>query len=155
MPVKSSVRRSAIARPAAVPSTPSAKGGRERSCFGGSSSGRTTDSDSVYLGSNPSPPAKNQGPPQGGPFSLRSNRGNTEGPMRRSGFTPTSSQKKDRVNIDANELEGFRKLAKAYDAFTDGQISKLLAGFRAAMGRPPLADYACVIRLLYKGAPAK
>src|SRR5690606_11355432 len=27
--------------------------------FGGSSSGRTTDSDSVNLGSNPSPPAKN------------------------------------------------------------------------------------------------
>jgi hypothetical protein len=27
---------------------------------GGSSSGRTTDSDSVYLGSNPSPPAKTQ-----------------------------------------------------------------------------------------------
>jgi hypothetical protein len=75
--------------------------------------------------------------------------------MRRSGFTPTSSQKKDRANIDANELEGFRKLAKAYDAVTDGQISKLLAGFRAAMGLPPLADYACVIRLLYKGAPAK
>ena len=29
-----------------------------RLAFGGSSSGRTTDSDSVYLGSNPSPPAK-------------------------------------------------------------------------------------------------
>jgi hypothetical protein len=30
--------------------------------FGGSSSGRTTDSDSVYLGSNPSPPAKLKAP---------------------------------------------------------------------------------------------
>src|SRR5208283_1146124 len=34
-----------------------------RSVFGGSSSGRTTVSDTVYLGSNPSPPAK-QGPPR-------------------------------------------------------------------------------------------
>src|SRR5580692_5090092 len=85
MPVRSSARRSAIARPAAVLSTPSVNadgplccdarsrsqhGSRERSCFGGSSSGRTTDSDSVYLGSNPSPPANNKGPPQGGPFAL-------------------------------------------------------------------------------------
>src|ERR1700683_3403823 len=30
--------------------------------LGGSSSGRTTDSDSVYLGSNPSPPANEKGP---------------------------------------------------------------------------------------------
>jgi hypothetical protein len=35
--------------------------------------------------------------------------------------------KKDRDNIDVNELEGFRKLAKAYDAATDRQLSKLLA----------------------------
>jgi hypothetical protein len=35
--------------------------------------------------------------------------------------------KKDRANIDANELKGFRKLAKAYDAVTDRQLSKLLA----------------------------
>jgi len=34
--------------------------------------------------------------------------------------------KKDRDKIDANELEGFRKLAKAYDALTDSQLSKLL-----------------------------
>src|SRR5580698_9490471 len=69
MPVRSNARRSAIARLAAGLSTPSANAaGRERFLFGGSSSGRTTDSDSVYLGSNPSPPAKNRGPPQGGPF---------------------------------------------------------------------------------------
>ena len=35
--------------------------------FGGSSSGRTTVSDTVYLGSNPSPPA-NLGPTPVGPF---------------------------------------------------------------------------------------
>src|SRR5262249_45830297 len=39
--------------------------------FGGSSSGRTTDSDSVYLGSNPSPPANEEGPSaRTGPFFL-------------------------------------------------------------------------------------
>ena len=43
--------------------------------FGGSSSGRTTDSDSVYLGSNPSPPAKTyRGPPTGGPRRFRRGR---------------------------------------------------------------------------------
>src|SRR5215470_4127661 len=35
---------------------------RHPALLGGSSSGRTTDSDSVYLGSNPSPPANNRGP---------------------------------------------------------------------------------------------
>jgi len=35
--------------------------------------------------------------------------------------------KKDRDNIDNNELEGFRKLAKAFGAVTDKQLSKLLA----------------------------
>jgi hypothetical protein len=35
--------------------------------------------------------------------------------------------KKDRDNIDDDELEGFRKLAKAYGAVTDRQLSKLLA----------------------------
>ena len=35
--------------------------------------------------------------------------------------------KNDRANIEANELEGFRKLAKAYDAVTHRQLSKLLA----------------------------
>ena len=38
--------------------------------LGGSSSGRTTDSDSVNLGSNPSPPAKTKGPGFSGPFSF-------------------------------------------------------------------------------------
>src|SRR5262249_33980590 len=38
--------------------------------LGGSSSGRTTDSDSVYLGSNPSPPAKNDRARVRGPFSF-------------------------------------------------------------------------------------
>src|SRR5499427_11121839 len=36
----------------------------DRIDIGGSSSGRTTDSDSVYLGSNPSPPAKARRPVQ-------------------------------------------------------------------------------------------
>src|SRR6185312_1401648 len=41
---------------------------RKARSSGGSYSGRTTDSDSVYLGSNPSPPAKHaRGPPTGGP----------------------------------------------------------------------------------------
>lgn len=35
--------------------------------------------------------------------------------------------KKDRAKINAHGLEGFRKLAKAYDAVTDRQLSKLLA----------------------------
>jgi len=34
--------------------------------------------------------------------------------------------KKDRANINDSELEAFRKLAKAYDALTDQQLSKLL-----------------------------
>src|SRR5215472_499272 len=37
---------------------------------GGSSSGRTTDSDSVYLGSNPSPPAKMHRPRNCGAFAF-------------------------------------------------------------------------------------
>jgi hypothetical protein len=51
-PARWSARKSACAKPAAPPNTPSAK-----HILGGSSSGRTTDSDSVNLGSNPSPPA--------------------------------------------------------------------------------------------------
>src|SRR5690606_20888375 len=39
--------------------------------FGGSSSGRTTDSDSVNLGSNPSPPANSEGAPFGAPSFFR------------------------------------------------------------------------------------
>jgi hypothetical protein len=35
--------------------------------------------------------------------------------------------KKDQANINDSELEAFRKLAKAYDALTDQQLSKLLA----------------------------
>src|SRR3982074_50208 len=75
MRVKSSARRSDAARPAAGPSTRSVKMGAEQGTQprarpqdfvsrppGGSSSGRTTDSDSVYLGSNPSPPANWKGP---------------------------------------------------------------------------------------------
>ena len=38
--------------------------------LGGSSSGRTADSDSVNLGSNPSPPAINQNGPEWGRFGL-------------------------------------------------------------------------------------
>src|SRR5687768_12329566 len=55
-----SARRSAVAKRAADRSTPSASRWRfkPRHDLGGSSNGRTTDSDSVYLGSNPSPPAK-------------------------------------------------------------------------------------------------
>jgi hypothetical protein len=34
--------------------------------------------------------------------------------------------KKDRDNIDEKELEGFRKLAKNYEALTPAQLSKLL-----------------------------
>lgn len=34
--------------------------------------------------------------------------------------------KKDRDNIDEKELEGFRKLAKNYEALTSAQLSKLL-----------------------------
>ncbi len=34
--------------------------------------------------------------------------------------------KKDRANIDTAELEGFRKLAKAYAALTDRQLDALL-----------------------------
>jgi hypothetical protein len=34
--------------------------------------------------------------------------------------------KKDRGNIDKKELEGFRKLAKNYEALTPAQLSKLL-----------------------------
>src|SRR5882757_5416205 len=81
MRAKSSVRRSAAARHAAELSSPNAS--RENAFafrngtfpngewaihgfFGGSSSGRTTVSDTVYLGSNPSPPAK-PGPTMG-PF---------------------------------------------------------------------------------------
>ena len=45
-----------------------ARGARSR--FGGSSSGRTTDSDSVNLGSNPSPPATYVRPAIGGPLRL-------------------------------------------------------------------------------------
>src|SRR4030067_40472 len=40
--------------------------------MGGSSNGRTTDSDSVYLGSNPSPPAiQYNGPPRAGRSGFR------------------------------------------------------------------------------------
>src|SRR3977135_3756028 len=76
MRVKSSARRSDAARLAAGRSTRSVKrfgltrgtqlGARSLDFVsrppGGSSSGRTTDSDSVYLGSNPSPPANWKGP---------------------------------------------------------------------------------------------
>src|SRR3977135_3970697 len=76
MRVKSSARRSDAARLAAGRSTRSVKrfgltrgtqlGARSLDFVsrppGGSSSGRTTDSDSVYLGSNPSPPANWRGP---------------------------------------------------------------------------------------------
>src|SRR5450755_4642285 len=71
MHAKSSARRSACTKPAAPPSSPSAdrdqRSGvvhgsppgqrRDPSGIGRSSNGRTTDSDSVYLGSNPSLPA--------------------------------------------------------------------------------------------------
>ncbi len=76
MRAKWNARRSAGARRVAAPSSPNAKSREriglrwtrvgDRSVFGGSSSGRTTVSDTVYLGSNPSPPAK-QGPTVG-PF---------------------------------------------------------------------------------------
>ena len=36
--------------------------------------------------------------------------------------------KKDRDNIEDDELAGFRKLAKAYDTLTEKQLSKLLEG---------------------------
>src|SRR5271154_5640794 len=69
MRAKWSARRLADARRVAAPSSPndnheSAFGlpAKRSIGFGGSSSGRTTVSDTVYLGSNPSPPAK-QGPP--------------------------------------------------------------------------------------------
>src|ERR1017187_8456958 len=55
MRARSSVRRSAVARLVAQDSTPSAE-----SAAGGSSSGRTADSDSANLGSNPSPPANSR-----------------------------------------------------------------------------------------------
>ena len=42
--------------------------------IGGSSSGRTTDSDSVNLGSNPSPPAKTRRARESGPFRLAGTR---------------------------------------------------------------------------------
>src|SRR6185369_4830297 len=66
MRARSSVRRLASARPVAARSSRSAKS------LGGSSSGRTTDSDSVNLGSNPSPPAKNRRARASGPFVLAS-----------------------------------------------------------------------------------
>src|SRR5690348_16627885 len=62
MRVKSSVRRSASARLAAARSSRSANLHLRFQPLGGSSSGRTADSDSANLGSNPSPPAKLQGP---------------------------------------------------------------------------------------------
>jgi small subunit ribosomal protein S9 len=61
MRAKSNARRSAVAKRVAERSSPSADRGngfRRSIGFGGSSSGRTTVSDTVYLGSNPSPPAK-------------------------------------------------------------------------------------------------
>jgi hypothetical protein len=71
MPAKSSVKRSACTKPAAPPSSPSANPLPDYACrfdapkseridpavFGRSSNGRTTASDAVYLGSNPSLPA--------------------------------------------------------------------------------------------------
>src|SRR5947209_1234458 len=67
MHAKSSARKSACTKPVAQPSSPSAKPIDLRDCryrqrgdpsgIGRSSNGRTTDSDSVYLGSNPSLPA--------------------------------------------------------------------------------------------------
>src|SRR5580700_7581409 len=80
MRAKWSARRSDAARPAADPSTRSVELATPRAWargvvrfdippLGGSSSGRTTDSDSVYLGSNPSPPAKLKRPaPRAGLF---------------------------------------------------------------------------------------
>src|SRR3569833_3524201 len=66
-PAKWSASRSDAARPVADLSTPSAN-----RFGGGSSSGRTTDSDTGYLGSNPSPPAKNgRGPAHAGLRLLR------------------------------------------------------------------------------------
>ena len=53
-PARSSARRSACTRRASGPSTPSDSATYR---FGGSSNGRTADSDSASLGSNPSPPA--------------------------------------------------------------------------------------------------
>src|SRR5437879_5622522 len=85
MRVKSSARRSDAARPAAGRSTRSVKRGGSSGArgsvlarsilypaLGGSSSGRTTDSDSVYLGSNPSPPANWKARPCDGPFLFES-----------------------------------------------------------------------------------
>ena len=64
MRAKSSARRSACARPVA------ARSSRSVNSLGGSSSGRTTDSDSVNLGSNPSPPATNLKARASGPSRL-------------------------------------------------------------------------------------
>ena len=65
MRVRSSVRKSVVARLAADRSTPSVNHADPvasaiglLAASGGSSSGRTTDSDSVNLGSNPSPPTR-------------------------------------------------------------------------------------------------
>src|SRR5947209_13605855 len=80
MHAKSSARKSACTKPAAQRSSPSAKRRPQfRDCrtgqsgdprgIGRSSNGRTTDSDSVYLGSNPSLPAnKKKGLQQCRPF---------------------------------------------------------------------------------------
>src|SRR3984885_7980994 len=57
MRVKWNARRSVAAKPVAVRST------RSVDPAGGSSSGRTADSDSANLGSNPSPPATTYCPP--------------------------------------------------------------------------------------------
>src|SRR5678816_4118427 len=70
MPVKSSVRSSVCARHVSVRSTPSVNiPGQGSPCpldgpnVGESSNGRTTDSDSVCLGSNPSSPATSEKSP--------------------------------------------------------------------------------------------
>src|SRR6185312_1747313 len=81
MPAKWNARRSACTKRAALPSSRSAKpkGPRftvrchqseptEPRVIGRSSNGRTTASDAVYLGSNPSLPAKTKNPAHGGVF---------------------------------------------------------------------------------------
>ena len=57
MPARSNARKSDCTRPASGPNTPS---GSSTYRTGGSSNGRTADSDSASLGSNPSPPAKHR-----------------------------------------------------------------------------------------------
>jgi hypothetical protein len=42
------------------------------------------------------------------------------------GYSPISSQKKDRANIDDDELKDFRLLAKSYAELSSAQLTILL-----------------------------